>query len=247
MSIINDKQDLQSLARGGKILASVLNKIKQNIKIGSNLLDIDSAIETEITKNGATPSFKGFEGYPNASCLSINSEVVHSIPKDYILKSGDVLGIDVGLWYKGICVDSAITISVGKTDPKINKLIKITRQSLIETIQIIKPGITVGDIGYHIQRYADENNFGLVKNLTGHGVGYKVHDDPSIPNFGNQGEGVIIKPNMVLAIEPMFTLGSGEIRTDSDGWGIKTIDGSIAAQFEHTILVTKTKNIIITI
>lgn len=239
MSIITNKQDIAKLIKAGQILARILLKTKTTAKSGVNLLKIDKFIEDEIFKASCRPSFKGFEGYPATSCLSINQEVVHSIPRDYQLLSADILGIDVGLWYKNVCVDAAITLAMENANSTCLKLISKTRQALYAAIKIIKPGITTGDIGQIIQAVAEKNGFGIVKNLTGHGVGYKVHDRPTIPNYGKNGQGETIQSNMVFAIEPMFTIGFGETKVTPNGWNVETVDRSRAAQFEHTVLVTE--------
>ena len=238
MSLITRSDDLETLKAAGLKLSEIIQFGTDQIKVGLNLLDLDQLIENEIIKNQCQPSFKGFEGYPNATCLSVNSEVVHSIPRDYNLQAEDVLGLDVGLWYKNICVDAATTIALKPVNQNVNKLLKITLKALNIAIKTIKSGIRVGDISATIQNVAEQNNLGIVKNLTGHGVGFNVHDHPSIPNSGQAGHGSLIKEGMVLAIEPMFTLGQGETRTSDDGWGVETVDHSLAAQFEHTVLVT---------
>lgn len=239
MSLFRNHKDIVHLETAGLILAEIFQLIKTTTKSGLNLLELDSIIDQEIRKRRCQPSFKGFEGYPNASCLSINSEVVHSIPKNYNLAPGDLLGIDVGLWYKNVCVDAAITVGIEPISPQEQILLKTTKTALDQVVKIIKPGIKVGDISYTIQTVAEKSHLGIVRSLTGHGVGFKVHDAPSIPNFGRPGQGELIKEGMVLAIEPMFTLGRGETKTAVDGWGVETLDSSCAAQFEQTILVTK--------
>lgn len=246
MSTISDSNDLKKLRKGGKILADIIFKSKSLIKESANLLNIDQFVESEIIKAGCRPSFKGFEGYPATTCLSVNHEIVHAIPKSYILKPSDLLGLDVGLWYENIAVDAAITVAIGDISERQQELIISTQQALKEAIRIIKPGIKTGDIGFCIQKVAEKHGLGIVRNLSGHGVGYKVHDYPSILNFGHPDQGELIKEGMVLAIEPMFTLGGGEVKTAIDGWAVETVDHSYAAQFEHTILVTKSGAEIIT-
>jgi len=247
MSLISDANDLNNLRKGGKILADIIFQSKTVIKESTNLLEIDRFVESEIIKAGCRPSFKGFEGYPASTCLSVNHEVVHAIPKSYILRSGDLLGLDVGLWYKSIAVDTAITVAIGDISKRQQELLLSTQKALKEAIRIIKPGIRTGDIGYCIQKVAEKNKLGIVRNLSGHGVGYKVHDYPSILNFGRPNQGELIKEGMALAIEPMFTLGGGEVKTAIDGWAVETVDRSYAAQFEHTILVSKSGAEIITV
>lgn len=247
MSIITDQTDLKNLRIAGKILANILNLADKFTDQSTNLLDLDKFIETEIIKADCQPSFKGFENYPASSCLSLNHEVVHAIPKDYQLKSGDILGIDVGLWFRNVTVDAAITVAVGDISKDQRKLIQATQKALKDAIEIIKPGIRTGDIGNIIQKVAKKYHLGIVRKLSGHGVGYKVHDFPSILNYGKSNRGNLIKENMVLAIEPMFTLGGDEVKTADDGWAVETVDCASAAQFEHTILVKSSGAEIITI
>lgn len=247
MSIITDQIDLNNLKIAGKNLANILNLTGKFAGQSVNLLDLDKFIEAEIIKANCRPSFKGFENYPACSCLSLNYEVVHAIPKDYQLKSGDILGIDVGLWFKNVTVDAAITVPIGDISKDQKKLIQATQKALKDAIAIIKPGIWTGDIGNIIQTVAKRHNLGIVRKLSGHGVGYKVHDFPSILNFGSPHQGDLIKENMVLAVEPMFTLGGDEVKTANDGWAVETVDRASAAQFEHTILVKSSGAEIITI
>ena len=206
--------------------------------IGMTTSDLDDIISDLITTEDCTASFLGYDGFPRSSCLSINQQVVHGIPGTRMLADGDVLGIDVGLWYKGICVDGAVTIIIGQGSEEAERLLECTKQALFAGIRAIKPFRRVGSISQAIQQVAEENGLGIVRALTGHGVGHHVHEPPEVPNLGRIGDGALLKPGMVLAIEPMFTLGSGDVLTEVDGWGIVTADGSLAAQFEHTVIIT---------
>lgn len=238
MSLIKSKEDIAALRVGGKILAQVLRNAAQKAQPGVNLLDLNQSIHNEIVSNGCTPAFLGFDGFPYSSCLSLNDEVVHGIPDERILKEGDILGIDVGLWYKGLCVDSAVTAPVGKVSPEAASLLKDTQAALKAGIKAIRPFRRVGSISQSVQESAESNHRGIVRALTGHGVGHKLHEDPSVPNFGRASDGILLRPGMVLAIEPMLTTGSGEVYTEVDGWTVTTVDHSLSAQFEHTVLVT---------
>ena len=238
MTLIKSPKEIISLRRGGKLLAQVLQEAGERAKPGVTMLDLEAFIHRRILELGAKPSFLGFEGYPNASCLSVNDELVHGIPRPVVLKEGDVLGIDVGLWFEGLCVDSAITVGVGTITPEAERLLEVTKAALQKGIQAIKPGRRVGAISQAVQQVGDEAGLGIVRVLTGHGVGHAVHEDPSVPNVGKASDGILLRPGMVLAIEPMFALGSGEVTTDVDGWTIRMQDGSLSAQFEHTVVVT---------
>lgn len=238
MSLIKTPQEIAILRKAGKYLGSTLAMAASIVKPGLNLLDLEKAIAKQIESFNCTPSFLGYEDYPNVSCLSVNDVLVHSIPKDYQLKSGDILGIDVGLWYENLCVDSAITIPVGKISDEAERLLQLTDKALEIGIKAAKPGNRIGAISAAVQTVADQAGFGIVRTLTGHGVGHAVHEEPAIPNYGSSADGILIRPGMVLAIEPMFTLGSGSVVTDVDGWTIRTQDGSLSAQSEHTIVIT---------
>jgi methionyl aminopeptidase len=238
MALIKSKEDIIALRAGGKILGQVLRHASEKAQPGVNLLDLNESIHNEIIESGSTPAFLGFDDFPFSSCLSLNTEVVHGIPDERILKDGDILGIDVGLWYDGLCVDSAVTVAVGRASQEVLSLLTDTKNALMAGIKAIKPFRRVGAISQTIQEYSESRNRGIVRSLTGHGVGHKLHEDPSIPNFGRANDGILLRPGMVLAIEPMLTTGSGEVYTEVDGWTVTTVDHSLSAQFEHTVLVT---------
>lgn len=238
MALIKTPTEIATLRIGGKHLRAVLTSAEKYAQPGVSLLALDTHIEHEIRARGCTPAFKGFEGFPNTACLSLNQEVVHGIPDDRILKEGDVIGIDVGLWYGQLCSDAAITIGIGSITPQAQDLLNHTQLALKKGLAAIKPFRRVGAISAAIEEIANKFNHGIVRTLMGHGVGHKIHEEPDIPNFGKPGDGVLLKPGMVLAIEPMFTNGGGEVYTDVDGWGVITVDGSLSAQFEHNVVVT---------
>jgi methionyl aminopeptidase len=238
MSLIKTPQEISTIKTAGKYLGEVLARAERSVKPGLNLLELDASIHKHIVELGAKPSFLGYEDFPNASCLSVNDELVHGIPKDRALKEGDIVGIDVGLWYKGLCVDSAITVAVGSISPEAQRLLTVTQEALTKGIKAIKPFQRIGLISHAVQVVGEDAGLGIVRSLTGHGVGHEVHEEPSIPNIGRPSDGILLRPGMVLAIEPMFTLGHGAVVTDIDGWTIRTQDGSLSAQFEHTVVVT---------
>lgn len=238
MALIKSKSDIEILREAGKKLARVLKVASQAAKAGVRLIDLDRIIHQAILAENATPSFLGFDGFPNASCLSLNQQVVHGIPDERILQTGDLLGIDVGLWYAKLCVDAAVTVGIGEVSKEADRLLEVTQVALAAGIAAAKPFRRVGAISASVQAVAETSNLGIVRALTGHGVGHQVHEAPEVPNLGRSSDGMLLKPGMVLAIEPMLTLGSGEVSTQVDGWGVVTADGSLAAQFEHTVLIT---------
>jgi methionyl aminopeptidase len=240
MALRKTSQDIAVLRRAGDLLKRTLAYASERAIPGKRLIDLDADIEAFILAGGGTPSFKGFEGFPCASCLSMNDEVVHGIPDQRILMPGDVLGIDVGIWLEKRCVDAAVTIVVGGEHENAAgaALIEVTRDALMAGIHAIKPYRRVGAISAAVQGVAEAQELGIVRALTGHGVGHAIHEAPEIPNYGRATDGMLLQAGMVLAVEPMLTLGSGAVITDVDGWTIRTKDGSLAAQIEHTVLVT---------
>lgn len=221
-------------------MASIIKKLAKKVKSGVSTQKIDELAEKLINKAGAEPSFKNYRGYPKVACISVNEEVVHNIPSDdKILKKGDIVSLDLGLKYKGLYTDMAMTVPVGRISKPAKKLIKVTRKALEIGLKQVKAGHTIGDIGYVIEKFVMKQSFSVVRTLTGHGVGKEVHEDPKIPNFGEKGKGFKLQEGMTLAIEPMVNIGSHKVMTKEDGWGIVTEDSSLSAHFEHTVLVTK--------
>lgn len=240
MISIKNEQEIELMRASGKITYEVLNNLKNIIKPGMTTKDIDSYVYDYITSHGAVPSFLGYEGYPASACVSINDVVVHGIPDDTKIKSGDIVSVDVGSIYKGYHSDSAYTYIVGHTDKKTRKFVLDTQKSLYKGLKVVKEGISLNEVCKAIESVARENGYGVFTCLTGHGVGKNLHEDPYIPNYSNkESKNIILKAGMTLAIEPMFSLGTKEVWLLPDDWTITTQDGSWAAHFEHTILVTK--------
>jgi len=237
---IKSPEEISRLKEGGKLLFGIVKRVSQAVKPGVTTQELDDLARQLIAEAGARPSFEGFgqPPYPAALCTSVNQELVHCIPGPRQLKEGDIISLDCGIWYKGLCTDHAITVPVGKISLQAKKLIQVTKKSLELAIKQIKPGRPLGDMGFAVQKFVEKNNFGVIRKLVGHGVGYKVHEPPGIPNFGNQGQGKVLKEGMVLAIEPMVSAGDYDIKTRSNGWDIVTADGSLSAHFEHTVVVT---------
>ena len=245
MTILKNIEDINKLREGGKILASILHEVAQKAVAGTKTIELDILAEKRIRKAGGRPSFKNYKTpddkipYPASLCVSINEEVVHGFPSERILKNGDVVSLDLGMEYKGFYTDMAITLPVGQANKQAKKLIKTTQEALNLGIEAVKSGAFIGDIGQAIQSCAEGNGFNVVRKLVGHGLGRKAHEGPEIPNFGAKGKGEILQEGEVLAIEPMITAGQHSIYLDKDLWTWKTRDSSLAAHFEHTIIVTK--------
>ncbi len=239
MITIKSKREIELLKMAGNIVYQTHQYLKPYIKEGITTKELDKLAEDFIRSKDATPSFKGYEGFPSTLCTSINSEVVHGFPSDRKLKNGDIISIDIGACYKGYHGDSAWTYAVGEVDDKTRKLLEDTEKSLFVGLAQVKPGNRIGDIGYAIEQYAHKHNLGVVKELCGHGVGTSVHEDPEVPNYGIPNTGPRLKEGMVIAVEPMLTLGRPDIFIHDNNWTIDTQDGSLSAHFEHTVVVTK--------
>jgi methionyl aminopeptidase len=239
MVTIKSEKEIQIMAEAGKILASVMKKIEKMAKPGITTLELDRACEALILLHGAKPAFKNYDGFPYSLCASVNETIVHGFPSNYILKNGDVIGLDLGVFYKGYYSDMAVTVSVGEISFEAKRLINVAKKSLRLGIKKIKPGNTIGDIGNTIQRFIEDQGFGVVRDLCGHGIGKGLHEDPRIPNFGKRKKGEELKEGMVICIEPMVTAGDYNLIKAKDGYGYATKDGSLTAHFEHTIAITK--------
>lgn len=243
---LKSNEEIAIMRAGGKIAARVLSELARSAVPGKTILELDAQAEEIIENAGAKPSFKGFHGYPAAICVSVNNEVVHGIPSKRILKEGDIVGIDVGVYYQGFHTDTAITIAIGKISSEAQKLIDVTKKSLDAAIKIIKPDIYLGDVQAEIQQIIEAAGYGVIRDLAGHGVGKNLQEAPSIPNYGKKGTGIILKEGMTLAIEPMVSAGDWRVRVLDDGWTVVASDGSLSAHFEHTIAVTKNGGEILT-
>ena len=239
MITLKSQREIKLLKIAGNIVCQTHQYLKPYVKEGITTKELDKLAEDFIRSKGATPSFKGYEGFPSTLCTSINSEVVHGFPSDRQLKNGDIISIDIGACYKGYHGDSAWTYTVGEVDDKTKKLLEYTEESLYVGLAQVKPGNRIGDIGYAIEQYARKHNLGVVKELCGHGVGTSVHEDPEVPNYGIPNTGPKLREGMVIAVEPMLTAGRPDIFIHDNNWTIDTVDGSLSAHFEHTVAVTK--------
>ena len=246
MITLKSKREIELLKEAGHIVYLTHQYLRPYIKAGIKTKELDSLAEKFIRSKGATPSFKGYEGFPSTLCISINDEVVHGFPGERVLQDGDIISIDIGACYKGYHGDSAWTYTVGEVSDDAKYLLEHTEKALYEGIKQAKVGNRIGDIGYAIEKYATEHNLGVVKELVGHGVGTSVHESPDVPNYGTKGTGPKIRDGMVIAIEPMLTLGSPDIYVEDNDWTVVTVDSSLSAHFEHTIAITNEGVIILT-
>jgi methionyl aminopeptidase len=251
---IKTPQEIEIMAEGGRILARIMKELKKRVKPGIKTMELEKLAESLILKAGGKCSFKGYKSkdgesariYPFCLCTSVNEEIVHVPPSNRVLKEGDVLKLDLGIFYKGFHADMAITVPVGKVSFEAQRLIRATKKALKLAIKKARPGNTFGDIGNTIQRYVESQGFNVVRELCGHGIGRELHEDPQILNYGKRKSGEKIKEGMVFCIEPMVTAGDWHLKRTKDGFGYQTVDGSLTAHFEHTIAVTKNDSQILT-
>ncbi|MFH5881629.1 type I methionyl aminopeptidase [Liberiplasma polymorphum] len=248
MITIKSNREIKFMREAGRIVALAHETIKDMIRPGISTYDIDQIVEKVIREHNATPSFKGYGGFPGSACTSINEEVVHGIPsKNRILKDGDIIKVDIGANYKGYHGDSAWTYPVGKISEKAQKLLEVTEASLFEGLKYARSGNRLSDISHAIQTYAESQGFSIVREFVGHGIGKNLHEDPQIPNYGLPNKGTILKPGMTLAIEPMVNVGRKEVKVLEDQWTAVTVDGAYSAHYEHTILITEEECILLTV
>lgn len=247
MIVLKTTKELNLMKEACVVSAGALKAAGAAVEPGVSTWEIDRIAHNFIVKQGAIPTFLGYNGFPAASCISINDEVIHGIPsKKRIIKAGDIVSIDVGATLNGYVGDNAATFAAGDISPEAQRLCDTTRESLYEGIKAAVAGGRLGDVGSTIQRYCEERGFSVVREFTGHGVGKQMHEDPSVPNFGTPGRGVRLLPGMTIAIEPMINQGGAGIRQLPDGWTIKTRDGSLSAHFEHTVAITSNGPVILT-
>jgi methionyl aminopeptidase len=228
------------MRESGKMLATILQFLSHKLTAGMTTKDLANIAATELKKLGGQPSFLHFQGYPDVLCVSINDEVVHGIPKaSKLIADGDIVSLDFGVTYRNMITDAAISCIVGKPRGEDKLLVEATKESLLSGIMTVHDGVYTGDIGAAVAGVLVKGNYGIVRDLVGHGVGHHLHEDPNIPNYGRKGTGTVLKSGMTVAIEPMATLGDYEVYTADDDWTVLTEDGSRSAHFEHTILVTE--------
>jgi methionyl aminopeptidase len=232
-------REIEIMRRSGKITSSVLSMLMRTAKAGMTLAELDRLAEKGIRDGGGIPTFKGYHGFPASICASINEVVVHGIPGRQVLRDGDILSIDIGTTFERYVSDTAATIAIGKPSPAAERLMRVTQECLMIGIGQMQRGNRLSDIGHAIQKHAESHGYGVVRALVGHGVGTKMHEEPQVPNWGEAGRGIVLRPGLVLAIEPMITEGGPDVATLADGWTVVTADGKLAAHFEHTIALTE--------
>jgi len=234
-------EEIELIRESAQLVSKTLAEVALYIKPGVSTLELDKIAEAFIMDNNAIPGFKGYSGFPNTLCVSVNEIVVHGIPSNKILNDGDIISVDCGVVKNKYYGDSAYTFSVGEVSSDVKELLKVTKECLNLTIADIKCGSTLGDIGYIIQQYAEKHGYGVVRELVGHGIGKNLHEDPQVPNYGKRGSGIMLRDGLVIAIEPMINMGTHRVKQLKDGWTIITNDKKPSAHFEHTIAIVNGK------
>ena len=239
MIVLKLPAEIEKMRASNCIVAEILNTLKEMVRPGVTTGELDIWSEELVRKKGAVPAFKGYMGYPNSLCISVNSEVVHGIPSNRVLDAGDIVSLDFGTFYKGYYGDAAITVPVGDVSQEAARLIRVTEQGLYDGIREARAGNRLGDISAAIQVQVETAGFSVVRDFVGHGIGKKLHEEPQIPNYGIKGRGIELKTGMVLAIEPMVNEGTYKVKVTDNGWTVVTEDGKLSAHFEHSIAITK--------
>ena len=246
MISLKSEEEIRLMKKAGRIVKKALDDLEGCIRPGIMTKELDRRVEKLIKKEGGIPAFKGYKGFPGNICTSINDVVVHGIPKKKAIKAGDIVSIDIGVMYQGYYADSARTLKVGNISDAARKLIDITKESLFVGINEARANERLSNISHAIQRFIESHGYNVVRALVGHGIGSKMHEDPEVPNYGQPNKGILLKPGMTLAIEPMVNQGGYEVEVLDDGWTVVTKDGKLSAHFEHTILITESEPEILT-
>lgn len=247
MILLKKQSEIALMRESGRLLARTMRIVSESIVPGKSTPNqLDELAERIITEGGGIPSFKGYRGFPKSACISVNDTVVHGIPDDSVLQEGDIVSLDFGVILEGWHSDSAWTFPVGTIAPNAQRLLSVTKECLNQGILKAKVGAKVGDISHAVQKYAESNGYGVVKDLVGHGIGKSLHEPPNIPNFGKANSGPVIKEGMTMCIEPMINEGTAKVKFLKDGWTVKTGDGKLSAHFEHTVAVTALGPVILT-
>ena len=237
MVYTRSEREINMISKSCQIVADTIEMLSEYVIAGTSLIELDNKAEEYIVSCGARPAFKGYMGFPSTLCISIDDAVVHGLPHEGYLREGQIVGIDCGAELNGYYGDHAKTFAVGEISDEKNNLMQITKESLYKGIEQAKPGNYVGDIGHAVQSHAESYGYSVVRELVGHGIGEKLHEEPQVPNYGNPNQGYKLHAGMCIAIEPMINLGSKEVYTAKDGWTIFTMDGQVSAHFEHTIAI----------
>lgn len=239
MIVLKTSRELAIMKEACRISARALQLVGEAVEPGVTTAELDRLAEDYILSEGATPNFKGYNGFPSTACISINNEVIHGIPSaKRVIREGDIVSADLGAYYEGYHGDNAATFAAGQVSPEAKRLMDTTRESLYEGVKMARAGGRIGDISSAVQRYVEARGYSVVRQFVGHGVGASLHEAPEVPNFGAPGHGVRLVPGMTLAIEPMINIGSEKVKVMPDGWTVLTLDGSLSAHFEHTVAIT---------
>ena len=239
MIYLKTNEEIELLRENNILVSKALAEVGKHIKPGVTTKELNKIAEDFIRSHGAIPSFLGYEGYPASACISVNEQVVHGIPSDYVIKEGDIVSVDLGTFMKGFNGDSAYTFAVGEVDDEVRRLLEVTKEALYKGTAQAKAGNRVGDISAAVQEYAESFGYGVVRELEGHGLGRKMHEAPGVPNYGMRGRGPLLKEGMVICIEPMITMGNRAIVFERDGWTVRTRDRKPAAHFEFAVAIRK--------
>lgn len=237
MIYLKTDEEIELMRVANRLVGATLAEVAKEIAPGVTTLQLDRIAEEYIRAQGGTPLFKGFNGFPNSLCISVNEQVVHGIPGNYTLKEGDIVSVDCGARVNGYCGDSAYTFEVGEVAPEVKRLLSTTREALYEGIAQAVDGKRIGDIAYAVQTYCESRGYSVVRELVGHGIGREMHEAPEVPNYGKRGYGPLLKTGMCIAIEPMINMGKRNVKAEKDGWTIRTADRRPSAHFEHTVAV----------
>lgn len=238
MITIKTPSEFEKMKAAGRCVAAVHEAIREAVRPGVSLIELDEIAAKVIADRGCVPSFLGYHGFPATICTSPNDVVVHGIPSDYRLREGDILAVDAGAVYDGYHADAAFTMAVGEVEPEAERLIEVTRRAMWEGIRKVGDGVRLGDVGAAIEKVGTEAGLGVVREYVGHGIGRQMHEEPQVPNYGEPGRGMKLRTGMAICIEPMFNLGTAETKVDPDGWTVRTADGSLSAHWEHTVAIT---------
>lgn len=239
MIYLKTEEEIELLRENNLLVSATLAEVAKHIRPGVTTLGLDALAEKFIRSHGAVPGFLGYGGFPNSLCISVNEQVVHGIPSDYVLKEGDIVSVDCGTVMKGFYGDSAYTFAVGRIDPEVERLLEVTKESLYKGVAQAKVGNRVGDVSAAVQEHAESNGFSVVRELVGHGLGKSMHEDPEVPNYGARGRGPLLKEGMVICIEPMINMGKKQVVFEKDGWTVRTADRKPSAHYEFAVAITK--------
>lgn len=248
MIILKSQDEIEIMEEAAAVTRRILLELPEVVRAGISTKDIDSFVEEEIRKSGQQPAFKGYEGFPACACISVNSEVVHGIPsKKRILREGDIVSVDLGTICKGYYSDAARTYRVGKVSEEADRLVRVTEECFFEGLKFCRPGYRLSDVSHAIQVHAESAGFSVVRDYVGHGIGRHMHEDPQVPNYGRPGRGPRLVPGMVLAVEPMISAGDYEVEVLSNDWTARTVDDSLAAHYENTVVITESEPRLLTL